>query len=97
MADTLCAYCKESVVPDADRCEACGRNLVGPDGRRRLATRRDPNVATLPRSDDFPGPGECPDCPASMLEIRNGEVVAYTLVDCDEKFCIYEGTAGGVA
>jgi hypothetical protein len=97
MADALCPYCKGQIAPPgAVRCGACGRDLVGAGGQRMVVTRRDTSVGAAPQPESFPEAGECVGCDASFIEVRDGQVVAYSLVSCDEKFCWYEGTAGGV-
>jgi hypothetical protein len=94
MPQPLCPSCRELIEPGVDRCTACKHHLVGPDGQRTVATRRD--TLEGPQRESFPRASECIGCAATLIEVLDGQVVAYTLVRCDDELCYYEGTPGGL-
>jgi hypothetical protein len=95
---TLCPSCKEQIEPGAVRCVACEYALISPGGQRTVVTRRD-TYGEMPQSANFPGVGpgrECEGCDGSIIEVIDGQVVGSSLVRCDDNFCYYESTPGGV-
>jgi hypothetical protein len=96
MPDALCPSCKEQIEPGAVRCVACEHDLADPGGQRTVATRRD-TYGEMPQSESFPDTvRECAGCDGTFIEVLDGQVVAYTLVKCDDNFCYYESTPGGL-
>ena len=105
MPEVLCPSCKEPLAPADVRCGACGEDPGAPEGRRRVAVRRTGTEAE-PGDDGrngdvaedvlFAAERDCDGCDGSLIEVLDGQVVGYSLTHCDEEYCYYESTPGGV-
>jgi len=108
--EVLCRSCKEPLAPADVRCESCGQDPSGPQGGRRIAVRRAAYDAgsggvlngdfggtdAVDNGSVFASESACDGCDGTLVEVLDGQVVGYSLTHCDEEYCYYESTPGGI-